>query len=195
MPAPTPLRRALRQTLPWLLTLAVGAASASSTAAATKAAPKAPVKTGLENLEKQVKEFALPNGLKFIVVERHNAPVFSFQTLVNAGGADEQVGQTGIAHMMEHMAFKGTAVVGTKDWAKEKPLLDGEETAYRALLNERRRGLKADTTRLAALQKAFGEAQEAARAVVEANEFSRIIEGAGAPDMNAETSDDVTRYF
>jgi predicted Zn-dependent peptidase len=114
---------------------------------------------------------------------------------VNAGGADEQVGQTGIAHMMEHMAFKGTAVVGTKDWAKEKPLLDAEEAAYRALLTERRRGLHADTTRLAALQKAFGEAQEAARAVVESNEFSRLIEGAGAPDMNAETSDDVTRYF
>jgi predicted Zn-dependent peptidase len=199
MPAPTPPRRTSRQTLSWLPALALAAALASPAAAATKAAPKAaapaPVKTGLENLEKQVKEFTLANGLMFIVVERHNAPVFSFETMVNAGGTDEQVGQTGIAHMMEHMAFKGTAVVGTKDWAKEQPLLAAEETAWQALLNERRRGLKADTTRLATLQKAFGEAQEAARAVVEPNEFSRLIEGAGAPDMNAETSDDVTRYF
>ena len=143
MPAPTPPRRASRRTLPWLLTLALAAALAGPAAAAPKIATgkapaPAPVKTGLENLEKQVKEFTLPNGLKFIVVERHNAPVFSFETMVNAGGADEQVGQTGIAHMMEHMAFKGTAVVGTKDWTKEKPLLDAEETAYRALLNERR---------------------------------------------------------
>jgi predicted Zn-dependent peptidase len=200
MPASIPPRRASRRTLSWLLTLAftlalAGAAAAAPKTATGKASALAPAKTGLENLEKQVKEFTLANGLKFIVVERHNAPVFSFQTLVNAGGADEQVGQTGIAHMMEHMAFKGTAVVGTKDWAKEKPLLDAEEVAYRALLTERRRGLKADTTRLATLQKTFGEAQEAARAEVEPNEFSRIIEGAGAPDMNAETSDDVTRYF
>ena len=200
MPAPTPPRRASRQTLSWLLTLALAAAFATSAAAATKAATgKAPAgppaRTGLENLEKQVKEFTLPNGLKFIVVERHNAPVFSFQTLVNAGGVDEQVGQTGIAHMMEHMAFKGTAVVGTKDWAKEKPLLEAEETAYLKLLNERRKGLKADTTKLAALQKVFGESQAAAREQVEPNEYSRIIEAAGAPDMNANTSDDVTSYY
>ena len=197
MSAPTPPRVAARRTLPWLLALALAVALASASVAATKVTVKAPlpVRTGLENLEKQVKEFTLPNGLKFIVVERHNAPVFSFETMVNAGGTDEQVGQTGIAHMMEHMAFKGTSVVGTKDWAKEKPLLDAEETAWQALLNERRRGFKADTTRLAALQKTFGEAQEAARAQVESNEYSRIIEAAGGQDMNAETSDDVTRYF
>ncbi len=196
MPAPTPPRRASRRTLSWLLTLALAAALAGPAAAAPKVATKAaPVRTGLENLEKQVKEFTLPNGLKFIVVERHNAPVFSFETMVNAGGVDEQVGTTGIAHMMEHMAFKGTAVVGTKDWAKEQPLLAAEESAWQALRDERRRGLRADTTRLAALQQAFGEAQEAAREQVEPNEFSRIIEAAGAPDMNAETSDDVTRYY
>ena len=142
-----------------------------------------------------MKEFTLPNGLKFIVVERHNAPVFSFETMVNAGGADEQVGQTGIAHMMEHMAFKGTSVVGTKDWAQEQSLLEAEERAYLALRTERQKGLKADTTKLAALQQALAEAQDAARGQVESNEFSRIVESAGAPAMNAETSDDVTRYF
>lgn len=180
-----------------LLVAAVLALGAPAAHAATKVAAKAPppVVTGLENLEKQVKEFTLPNGLKFIVVERHNAPVFSFETMVNAGGADEQVGQTGIAHMMEHMAFKGTSVVGTKDWAREQPLLAAEETAYQALLAERHRGFKADTAKLAVLQKAFTEAQDAARGQVESNEFSRVIESAGAPDMNAETSDDVTRYF
>jgi len=204
MPVHPKSRRSCSVPAAWLLAVALALALAAPAVGASKSAPKPataktqvapPVRTGLENLEKQVKEFTLPNGLKFIVVERHNAPVFSFETMVNAGGTDEQVGQTGIAHMMEHMAFKGTSVVGTKDWAKEQPLLDAEETAYRALLNERRRGLKADTTKLAALQKAFGEAQEAARAEVESNEYSRIIEAAGAPDMNAETSDDVTRYF
>jgi predicted Zn-dependent peptidase len=159
------------------------------------AGPTAPVKTGLENLEQQVKEFTLPNGLKFIVVERHDAPVFSFQTMVNAGSVDEPIGLTGIAHMMEHMAFKGTPVVGTKDWAKEKPLLDAEETAWQALLDERRKGLRADSTRLAALEKSFGKAQAVAHEQVDPNEYSRLIESAGAQDMNAETGDDVTRYF
>ncbi len=182
--------------LPLLVAVAL-ALGAPAAHAAAKPAPKAPppVTTGLENLEKQVREFTLPNGLKFIVVERHNAPVFSFETMVNAGGADEQIGQTGIAHMMEHMAFKGTSVVGTKDWAKEQPLLEAEEKAYQELLAERRKGFKADTAKLATLQKALSVVQDEARAQVESNEFSRIIESAGAPDMNAMTSDDVTQYY
>jgi predicted Zn-dependent peptidase len=191
------------------LLLAAGAALAAKApakgeapAAPAKAAPAkgaplapAPVPTGLENLEKQVREFTLPNGLRFIVVERHQAPVFSFCTAVNAGGANDQVGTTGIAHMMEHMAFKGTPIVGTKDWNAEKPLLDAEEKAWDALLDERRKGAKADSTGLKALEKAFTAAQEAARAQVVSNEFSSVIERAGARDANAMTGDDMTRYF
>src|SRR5712692_5463373 len=63
-----------------------------------KGATAAPARTGLENLEGQVKEFTLPNGLDFIVVERHTAPVLSFQTVVNAGSANDAVGTTGLAH-------------------------------------------------------------------------------------------------
>jgi len=159
------------------------------------AGPAAPIKTGLENLEKQVKEFTLPNGLKFIVVERHDAPVFSFQTVVNAGSCDEQVGTTGLAHMMEHMAFKGSTVVGTSDWKAEKPALDAEEQAWGALLAERRRGIHADTTRLRELEKAFTAAQEASRKYVVSNQWSKILEQAGAQDMNAFTADDITAYY
>lgn len=153
------------------------------------------IKTGLETLERQVQEFVLPNGLRFLVVERHDAPVFSFQTLVNAGSANDGLGTTGIAHMMEHMAFKGTAIVGTKDYAAEKPLLEAEEQAWDALLNERRKGAKADTAKLAALEKAFAAAQENARSVVVSNEFQKIIESAGGQNWNAFTGDDVTGYF
>ena len=191
MPAPTPPRDAARRTLSWLLALALAIALVAPAAAAPKAAPKVatakaqvapPARTGLENLEKQVKEFTLPNGLKFIVVERHNAPVFSFETMVNAGGADEQVGQTGIAHMMEHMAFKGTAVVGTKDWAKEKPLLDAEETRLAGAAERAPQAACAPTPRaLAALQKAFSEAQEAARAAGRVERVLAHHRGRGRP--------------
>ena len=62
----------------------------------------------LQDFEKRVTEFTLANGLHFIVLERHEAPVVSFHTYVNAGSVDDPAGETGLAHMFEHMAFKGT---------------------------------------------------------------------------------------
>ena len=67
----------------------------------------------LKEFEKKVTEFTLANGLHFIVAERHEAPVVSFHTYVNAGSVDDPSGETGIAHMFEHMAFKGTETIGT----------------------------------------------------------------------------------
>src|SRR5262252_57115 len=84
----------------------------------------------LKDFEKKVTEFTLPNGLHFIVVERHNAPVVSFHTYVNVGSVDDPGGQTGLAHMFEHMAFKGTPTIGTNNWPEEKKALDAVEVAY-----------------------------------------------------------------
>ena len=75
---------------------------------------------GFESLESQVKEYRLPNGLTFLVLERHDAPVFSYVTYVDAGSVDDLPGTTGVAHMFEHMAFKGTPTVGTKDYTAEQ---------------------------------------------------------------------------
>ena len=175
--------------------LAGAAAAATMPRTAPAPKPAAPVRTGLESIEKQVQEFTLDNGLKFIVVERHQAPVFSFMTMVDAGSSNDQIGTTGLAHMMEHMAFKGTPRIGTKDYAKEKPLLDGEEVAWTALLNEQRRGARADSAKLGTLGAAFQAAQEAAYTQVVSNEFSKWVEQAGGQNMNAFTSDDVTAYF
>ena len=98
--------------------LASGVQAAPNPAAKPASKSSAPVRTGLENLEKSVQEFTLANGLRFLVVERHQAPVFSFFTVVNSGSSNDAIGTTGIAHMMEHMAFKGTSQVGTSDYAK-----------------------------------------------------------------------------
>jgi predicted Zn-dependent peptidase len=184
------------------LTIAcIAAALACPGLAAGKADRKAPaapapsIRTGLENLEKQVQEFTLPNGLRFIVVERHESPVFSFMTVVDAGSANDEVGTTGLAHMMEHMAFKGTPIVGTKDFEKEKQLLAAEEAAWNALLEERRRGARADTAKLRRLEGAFQAAQETARELVVSNEFSKIMEQSGAQNANAFTAADITAYY
>ncbi len=62
----------------------------------------------LAAFEKRTTVKVLPNGLTLIVCERPEAPVFSFYTLVDAGSADDPQGASGLAHMFEHMAFKGT---------------------------------------------------------------------------------------
>jgi predicted Zn-dependent peptidase len=176
------------------LAVTVAPVAAQPKPKAAAAAPR-PVRTGLETLEKQVQEFTLANGLRFIVVERRQAPVFSFFTVVNSGSANDAVGTTGLAHMMEHMAFKGTSLIGTTDYAKEKPLLDAEERAWQALLDERRKGSRADTARLRQLEAAFTDVQQASQKLVVGNEFTRIVEQAGGQGINAFTASDITAYF
>src|SRR5256884_5473236 len=84
----------------------------------------------LKEFEKHVTEFTLANGLHFIVIERHEAPVVSFHSYVNAGAVDDPKGETGIAHMFEHMAFKGTENIGTTNYPAEKAALEQVEKIY-----------------------------------------------------------------
>src|SRR6266508_1477724 len=91
----------------------------------------------LASIEKRVTVKKLDNGLTVIVMERPEAPVFSFATMVNVGAAQEVPGITGLAHMFEHMAFKGTDKIGTTDYAAEKPALEKVEAAYGAYVVER----------------------------------------------------------
>src|SRR6476660_836941 len=94
-----------------------------------------------KSFEKRVTEFTLANGLHFIVIERHEAPVVSFHTYMNVGSVDDPGGQTGLAHMCEHMAFKGTPTIGSKNWPEEKKALADVEDAYARLEAERRKDL------------------------------------------------------
>ncbi|MFZ0705270.1 MAG: insulinase family protein, partial [Candidatus Korobacteraceae bacterium] len=77
----------------------------------------------LASFEKNVTVKTLPNGLTVVLYRRPEAPVFSFFTMVDAGSAQDPLHKTGLAHMMEHMAFKGTPDIGTTDYAKEKVAL------------------------------------------------------------------------
>src|SRR5882757_9670731 len=104
--------------------------------------------SSFEQVQSHVSEFTLKNGLKFIILERHQAPVASFYTLVDAGSAQEKMGTGGIAHMFEHMAFKGTSTIGTKNFAEEKNSLDRVDQAFKAFQLERDKGRKADPAKL-----------------------------------------------
>ncbi len=85
------------------------------------------------DLENQVQEFTLDNGVRFLVLEKHDVPVFSFRTFVNVGSANEVRGITGLSHILEHMAFKGTAEIGTDNYGAEKKAMKVEDEAFNAL--------------------------------------------------------------
>ena len=137
----------------------------------------------------------LPNGLTLVISERHEAPVFSFFTLVDAGSANDPQGESGLAHMFEHIAFKGTPEIGTTDWRAEKIALANVEQTYGAVEAERLKPEGADPKRLAMLQKLFEAAVADAQRYVIPNQFSEIAEENGAVGLNAETSEDQTNYF
>ncbi|MEI9814557.1 MAG: pitrilysin family protein [Acidobacteriota bacterium] len=149
----------------------------------------------LTDFEKKVTTFKLANGLQFLVIERHDAPVVSFHTYVNAGAVDDPSGSTGLAHMFEHMAFKGTPTIGTKNWPKEKAALDAIERAYDKLDAERNKGFRSDKAKIESLEASVKDAIATADSYVESNEYDRIVESNGGVGMNAGTSEDSTQYY
>ncbi|MGO9093902.1 MAG: M16 family metallopeptidase [Bryobacteraceae bacterium] len=148
-----------------------------------------------KDIEGRVTEFTLRNGMKFLVLERHMAPVASFFTYADVGSVQDGKGTTGLAHIFEHMAFKGTETIGGKDYAKERVALAQVDQTFVALRQERDQGVKADPQKMKALEAAFKEAQERAEKYVAENEFGKTIEQAGGRGLNASTAWDATRYL
>ncbi|MDB9520079.1 pitrilysin family protein [Roseofilum reptotaenium CS-1145] len=146
----------------------------------------------LDNVEKQVKTFRLDNGLRFIVLERHQAPVISFMLYADVGGANEPVSKTGVAHYLEHLAFKGTTAIGTTDYAAEKPLMDELDRLFDQIQAAQANG---NTEEAQELQAKFDQINQQASEYIKQNEFGQIVEQFGGVGLNATTSTDATRYF
>ncbi len=149
----------------------------------------------LQDFEKRITEFTLANGLHFIVFERHEAPVVSFHSYVNAGSVDDPSGETGIAHMFEHMAFKGTETIGTKNYGLERQAMDDVERIYDRYDAERNKGLAADPKKVEDLNQQLKAAMEKANSYVVPNAYPQLIEENGGVGLNAGTSEDSTSYF
>ena len=166
---------------------------ATLVAAILFAAPPA-LAQDLASFEAKTTVHKLANGWTFLIVERPGAPVFSFCTHADVGSAQEVPGITGLAHMFEHMAFKGTPTVGTRDWEGEKKALAALEAAYQAWQAERL-SPQPDAKKLETLLADFRRLQtEAARFIVQ-NEFDDILSREGVNDLNASTGADDTLYF
>ena len=140
----------------------------------------------------RVTEFKLDNGMKFIVMENHDAPVVSFFTYADVGGANEPDGKTGVAHFLEHLAFKGTSKIGTTNYQKETLLLDKLDVVAGKLHQAEKQKDQAATKTLA---KEFEQLQSEAGQYVKRNEFGQIVEQSGGVGINAATSTDSTVYF
>ena len=149
----------------------------------------------LKSFEQRTTVKVLPNGLTLILCYRPEAPVFSYSTLIDAGAVDDPTGESGLAHMFEHLAFKGTTEIGTKDWPAEKAALAKVEAADNAYEAEYLKPVGGDEKKLAQLKKAFQEAQDEAHQYVIPNQFTEVAEANGAEGLNAETGLDQTDYF
>jgi predicted Zn-dependent peptidase len=149
----------------------------------------------IASFEKRITVKKLDNGLTVVICERPEAPVFSFYTHVDAGSTQDPLGKTGLAHMFEHMAFKGTDTIGTKDYAAEKVALAKVETAYAAFLNERDKRVGRDEQKLKQLEKAWQDDVAEAQKYVIPEQFTEILERNGGQNINASTDYDETNYF
>ena len=139
----------------------------------------------LAAFEKRMTEFTLDNGLKFLVLERHEVPVVSFHIYADVGAVDEVRGITGLAHLFEHMAFKGTKTIGTMNYKAEAAAMAKIDDAFLALKAERRKGEQADKARLEQLQSRFKEAQEDAQQYLIHDEYEEVFSREGSSGFNA----------
>ena len=149
----------------------------------------------IASFEKRITVKKLANGLTVVIMERPEAPVFSFYTRVDAGSTQEVPGITGLAHMFEHMAFKGTHEIGTTNWPAEKVALEKVEQAYAAYLKENLKEVGRDPKKVADLEKVWQDAVARADEYVVPNEFGEIVESQGGVGLNASTDRDETTYF
>jgi predicted Zn-dependent peptidase len=149
----------------------------------------------LSSFEKRVQVRTLSNGLTVLLLIRPEAPVFSFYTMVDAGDAQDPAGKTGLAHMMEHMAFKGTDEIGTTNFPAEKLALEKVEEIYAEYDRENHRLVNRDEKKIAELKAAWDKAREDADQYVVKNEFGEIIERNGGVGLNASTGLDNTQYY
>lgn len=143
--------------------------------------------SALREMVQKVQTYTLSNGIKVIFYKRGEAPVFAGAVVVRVGGSDEIAGQTGISHLFEHMAFKGSSSIGTKDYAKERKLLDRLEQI--AAASNAAQKLSPDQ------KKEWDEIHNQLRELWVADDFTVRYEKRGAVGQNATTDKEFTKYF
>jgi predicted Zn-dependent peptidase len=146
-------------------------------------------------LEERVTEHTLANGMKLLLVARHTSPTVAAWIRFKVGAVDERSDERGIAHLLEHMLFKGTKTLGTTNYTAEKILLDKIETVAQQLLMEKAKRVKGDSALIASLEKELASLEKEAGQYVVKEEFAQIYNRNGGSNYNAYTSKDGTTYL
>ena len=147
-----------------------------------------------ETIKSQVKVHVLKNGMKFLVLERHETPVVSFHVYADVGSANESYGITGISHLLEHMAFKGTKIVGTKDYKAEAKILEELDALYDQIKREKAKA-NPDSEKIKKMEEKFDGIRKKAKEYVINNEYFDMLMKEGDRGINAYTSTDATQYI
>lgn len=171
------------------LALAVGLAAAGAGRAVGQEAGQQP-----SGLDLPVVVHTLANGMTFLILPRPGAPTIAFVTHYDVGSVNEHLGNTGIAHMLEHLLFKGTTTIGTRNLDRELALLHRQDAVNDSLRTELARPA-ADTARIQRLRTRIEDIGEQSREYVVSNEFDEILTRNGARDMNAMTTHEATQYY
>jgi len=145
-------------------------------------------------LENRVQAFTLKNGLRLLMLERHLSPTVSIYIRYRSGAVDEADGKTGTAHLLEHMMFKGTKTIGTRNYHREEGILLKIEQVGTALDLEGMKGNSADKATLERLAKQLKDLQKTHQKLMISNEIDRLYTEQGAVDLNASTGQDLTTY-
>ncbi|MDI9571443.1 MAG: pitrilysin family protein [Pseudomonadota bacterium] len=143
---------------------------------------------------KRVETFTLKNGIRVLILERRFSPTVSFYIRFRAGAVDESEGKTGLAHLLEHMMFKGTKTIGGINPVREEKLLREIARTGEALDRERTTGDRKDGQRIEALEKKLAGLQKEHRRWYRSNEIDRLYAEAGAVNINASTGQDMITY-
>ncbi len=145
--------------------------------------------------ELPVVEHTLTNGMRLVVLEREGAPTVAVVVEFGVGGVNEVPGSTGIAHLLEHLLFKGTSSIGTTDVDSERPLFARMDALQDTIsLMQKGRGAP-DSARILEMTAKIHRLEDEARAFVVPAEFEQILTTNGARGLNATTNQDATRYF
>ncbi len=148
----------------------------------------------IRELEKRVVERTLTNGLKIIVLERPQFPLVSFEMMFRVGGVDETLGKTGLAHLFEHMTFKGTKRIGTKNFEMEKPLLEKIERIAQEITLEESKDTEVNPNKIEQLKSQLAALETEHQKWIDGEEFDEIYSRHGAEDLNAFTAKDMTGF-
>jgi len=141
-----------------------------------------------------VKDTTLSNGMRVLVVERHNVPLVSCQIWVDVGSVNDALGATGIAHLHEHLMFKGTRRVGTRDYKAEVPLMEREDELAAAIDRELGKGERGDKRQVGKWREELTDLENKQREYIVPSEFDADYSSAGASGTNAMTGPDSTTY-